>query len=561
MRGLRRLGLAALIAAAPAGADPRDFDDADVARAIEHVHAPPADDARPDTSGYDVRKYTLRYDLDFDARTIQADTVIDAVATGGGLKSVTLDFTGFDISALSVDGAPAAWQRTGGKLEVTLPHALAAGAAFSIDVGFAGAPQTLHGLGLRFTHDGAWTLAEPSGAHQWFPCKDLPSDKATYEGFITVPASITVASNGALVEVTHAGGRRTFHWREDHPIATYLVSLAAGDYRVIEDHYGEIPVRHWVFADVEDAAREDFGRVPEMMDLYSTRFGVPFPFDKYGHALARQYGSAMEHQSCTTYGARVVTGDRRYERVVAHELGHQWFGDLVTPASWDEIWLNEGFATWTEFFWTEHVDPAFVPELMAKRETRYLDAERRDGAYALYAPSHAQLFGTTIYQKGGWVVAMLRYVIGEDAFFAGLKSYLDDNAGGNSTTPKLEAAMEQASGRDLSAFFAQWVYGAGHPVYKTSWSAHAAPGGRTQVDVRIRQTQAGAAYTIPLEIDATAADSSHLRQRVDVPTADTIVSLCLDFAPASVVVDPDNRILGTVTATGRTVPPQPAICP
>jgi aminopeptidase N len=518
----------------------------------------------PDTSGYDVKKYTISYDVDFGSRTISARTRVDAVATAEGLATVDLDFVGFSISELTVDGASGSYARVGGArvLRVALPRALAPGQPFAIEVAYAGQPTIEGGLGFGFTQSGAATFAEPEGARLWYPCKDRPSDKAQYEGFVTVPSSYVVASNGRLVGTTAAGqGRTTYHWLETHQICTYLIDFAVSDYRVIEDSLGDLPVRHYVYPRLESAARTDLSRTPEMIATFQERLGVPYPFDKYGHALFENFGGAMEHQSCTSYGAGLITGDNRYDLVVAHELGHQWFGDLVSPSDWREIWLNEGFATWTEYLWIEHFDPDYLPQLKADRERQFDDYEDRVGAYALYAPPASRLFGTTIYEKGGWVVAMLRDQIGDDAFFAGMRSYLEGHAYGNATTEDFRAAMEAASGRDLSAFFAEWVYGVGHPQYQTAWTARIVPGGHYQLDLRVRQIQSTATvFTTPLEVEAVSADGARVREVVAVTSADAVATVCLDFDPVRVTFDPDNRVLGPVYASGEAVPSQPAVC-
>jgi aminopeptidase N len=566
------VGLALLIAFAPAqaGHDDRPWrrHDADAVKAIQKAEAVAfgkrsPGTAEPDTTGYDVQKYTIRYEVDLASRFVEAEVTIDAVTTAGNVAAVDLDFFGFNVSAVEVDGQPAEYTRqsAGGVLRVEVGPFAEAGRPFSVDVAYSGQPATIDGLGMSFTQHGAATFAEPEGARAWFPCKDRPSDKAAYEGLITVPSGYTVASNGRLAGVTPAGNRRTFHWIEEHPITTYLISIAISDYVVIQDEYRDIPIAHYVYPEKEGAARRDFSRTPAMMGAFEERLGVPYPFDKYGHALFENFGGAMEHQSMTSYGAGLVTGDNRFDAIVAHELGHQWFGDLVSPASWDEIWLNEGFATWTEFLWVEHADPEFLSDMMRQRESAFLSYEDRAGRYALHAPGFDRLFGTTIYQKGGWVVAMLRYVLGDEAFFAGIQTYLTEHSFGNATSEDLRAAMEAASGRDLSAFFDEWVYGAGYPAYLTSWSARAVPGGRFQADVRIRQTQAGTpVFTTPLEVEAVAADGTRVRQRVEISSADQVASICLDFPPVDVVVDPDNRVLGPVTAGDGNVPSQPAVC-
>ncbi|HQR37459.1 MAG TPA: M1 family aminopeptidase [Blastocatellia bacterium] len=558
-----------LLAPVASAQNPERDHDLDVIRAIQRAESRPINrlaklQTEPDTSGFDIRKYTLRYNVNFNDKTIAADVTIDAASTVASLSSVNLDFIGFTISSVTVDGAPATFSRTNGAqtLSIALPNSYAAGATFAIEVTFSGRPLIDdEGLGFGFNSRGAATFAEPEGARLWYPCKDRPSDKAQYEGFITVPTGYVVASNGRLVETTSAGSTTTYHWLESHQIATYLIDFAISNYAIIDDALGDLPVQHFVYPEVENSARRDFSRTPEMIQTFEDSLGVQYPFDKYGHALFENFGGAMEHQSCTSYGSPLVTGDNRYDRVVAHELGHQWFGDLVSPAEWEEIWLNEGFASWMEYLWTEHADPAFLPQLMASRESYWEDYENNVASYALYNPPRERLFGTTIYQKGGWVVAMLRYQIGDEAFFAGMRDYLNAHAQGNATTSDFRAAMEAASGQDLSAFFEQWVYTAGYPQYETSWSSHAVPGGTFQADVRIRQKQSGSTtYTIPLEIEAVSANGTRYRERVEVTSSNTIVSICVPFEPRSIVVDPDNRVLGPVDTSNATVPAQPNVC-
>jgi aminopeptidase N len=406
----------------------------------------------------------------------------------------------------------------------------------------------------------AATFAEPEGARLWFPCKDRPSDKALFETFVTVPDGLVVTSNGTLVETSAADGSRTFHWLESHPIATYLISVAIADYAMLTDDAGGIPLAHYVYRGMEGAAAIDFARTPDMIRVFQQYLG-PYPFAKYGHSLFDNFRGAMEHQGNTSYGASLITGDNRYDRVVAHELGHQWFGDLVSPAEWEEIWLNEGFATWTEFLWTEAFDPAFLPALMAGREDYWMDYEESAGRYSLYAPPDGYLFGSTVYQKGGWVVAMLRYQLGDEAFFAGIRDYLGAHAYDNARTADLKAALENASGQDLTPFFDQWVYGVGYPKYKVSWKSRGVGSGRYQVDLKIKQTQKGTPiFTIPLEVEVTG-DGTSSRQRVAVTAKKSFASVCVDFEPKRVTVDPDNRVLGTVSATARNVPEQPISCP
>jgi aminopeptidase N len=561
--------LAILAVATPALA--QDFDEAHdrhVVDVIQKAEARPLDrlalsKTAPDTSGWDATKYTIRLDINTSSRAVDGRVTVDGEATSDGLASVSLDFVGFSVRSVTVDGVAAAFDRVnnGRVLRVPLARALAAGESFSIEVSYAGIAQTENGLGLGFTANGAATFAEPEGARLWFPCKDRPSDKARYEGIITVPGNLKVASNGLLVDETATGNKRTFHWREDHQIATYLISLAIADYALIQDSYRGIPVWHYLYKQIESAGRRDFSRTPQMMEAFERRLGVPYPFDKYGHATFENFGGAMEHQSCSSYGAGLVTGDNRYDLVVAHELGHQWFGNLVSPAEWEEIWLNEGFASWTEFLWVEEWAPGSHAQLKASREANFMNYEESAGAYSLFAPPPGRLFGTTIYQKGAWVVSMLRYMLGDDAFFAGVRDYLETHSGKSARSTDLRASLEAASGQDLSAFFDEWVYGVGYPRYETAWQGRVVPGGRHQLDIRVRQMQrTPTVFTTPLEVEIRGANGERTRERIPVTSGDSFASLCLEFEPTAVTFDPDNAILGTISGGSASVPSQPALC-
>jgi hypothetical protein len=234
---------------------------------------------------------------------------------------------------------------------------------------------------------------------------------------------------------------------------------------------------------------------------------------------------------------------------------------MESPAEWEEIWLTEGIATWTEFLWVEAWSPSVLPQLMASREASWMGYDDEVARYALYAPPSGRLFGSTIYQKGGWVVAMLRYVVGDEAFFTGIRNYLESHAGGNGRSGELRAAMEEASGMDLSAFFDEWVYGVGYPKYSTSWRSQPATAGRYQVDVRVRQLQQSPTiFTTPLEVEVIGTGGERARQRIAVTGGDSTGSVCVDFVPSSIVVDPDNRILGTVSAGTAAVTAQPIVC-
>jgi hypothetical protein len=280
-----------------------------------------------------------------------------------------------------------------------------------------------------------------------------------------------------------------------------------------------------------------------MLEFYSGLIGeYPFVDEKYGHAIF-PFGGAMEHQTATSYGAVLIRGDHFYDWIVAHELGHQWFGDKVSPAEWPEIWLNEGGATYSEALWREHLGG--LPTL----QSWMTSLDSRPFCGTLYDPlaGGCSLFGHTVYDKGGWVLHMLRHVVGDTDFFQGLRDYFTNQAYANAATADLQAAMEAASGMALGPFFSRWVFDGGEPTYRWGWSAVQTTAGWVTY-VRIDQLQAGAPFTMPIDIVVTTppgnTESTHVVQNT---TAGQDFALPPQAkAPTHVQFDPDGWILKTV---------------
>jgi len=357
--------------------------------------------------GFDVDHYGISITLDETLATFgTATTVIEATATSA-LTTFSLDLLGLTIDRLRVDDTAAAFERRGGEVIVTPATPLPAGEAFVVVVDYHGAPTTvgIESLGINAgwtVLDGtAYVFAEPDAAHTWFPGSDHPSDKATFTITATVPAGLTAVANGELVGTT-AGA----------------------------------------------------ARVPEMLELFASWFG-PYPFSEYGHVVVPGFPAAMETQTMTMMGAGFDA-----EEVVAHELAHQWFGDSVTPATWQHIWLNEGFATFGEFLWLEE---AYGPAVMEGYA---------EGLYAMVAgpgsaisdPGLAELFGAGVYWRGGLTLYALRREVGDTTMRAILTTWHDRYRYGNATTTDFIAVAEEVSERDLGTFFAAWLGGGDLPA-------------------------------------------------------------------------------------------------
>jgi aminopeptidase N len=361
-------------------------------------------------------------------------------------------------------------------LSITLPQPLAEGELDSLTVIYAGVPPEGQGFGsfVQAEHQGApilWTLSQPYGARDWWPCKQDLNDKAdSLDVRVTVPAGQRVAGNGVLVdEEVQPDGRVRHHWRHRYPISYYLIAFAVTNYAVYSDWVplpgGTVEVLNYVFPEVLQDSQGASVRLIGQMQLFDSLFGeYPFINEKYGHAQF-VWGGGMEHQTMS------FMGSLSYE-LMAHELAHQWFGNKVTCGSWEDIWLNEGFATYLSGLCYEFLEPVYW--MPFKRGRRDFVVSQPDGSVRCTDTTQiARLFnGRLTYAKAAYVLHMLRWVCGDSAFFAACRNYLSDPelAHGSALTPQWVAHLEAASGLDLTEFMNDWYIGEGHPQYQMSWS-------------------------------------------------------------------------------------------
>jgi len=549
------LALTTTPVAPPAAGTPWDPDytahlaaanEAELKKRLGRAGVKAAAEATPGMADYDVTWYDLVLDLDPATEQVVGTTTVRAAVVAVSLDVVDLNFNPLvTVAEARSDASTLAFARAGDVLSLTLERTYLQGEIFTVEVDYTGNPAGDY-FGWN-TVEGApmiWTLSEPYGARDWWVCKDLNTDKAdSVDLHITVPDTLVVASNGAEQAATVPGaGRKTFHWQHRYAIAPYLVSLAIHPYQVIVDSYqpavgAPMPVLHYVVPSWATEAQAGYAVTPTMLATFAAAFGeYPFVDEKYAHAHF-PWGGGMEHQTCSSmlywyFG----------EGIIAHELGHQWFGDLITCADFHHIWLNEGFARWLEAFWLEK----------SQGEQAYRDrmaAVRYEGAGTIYvedASDFDQIFNVDLsYNKASWVVHMLRGVLGDEDFFAGLVAYRAQYAGGSATTEELQAVLEGVSGVDLAAFIQQWIYGEYFPAYLVSWGNVPQAGGGGRVTVRIEQTQTlTGLFTMPLEVRITS-DLETVTHRVDNSEAVTWYTFDVAGTPSAVELDPDNRVLCT----------------
>jgi aminopeptidase N len=480
----------------------------------------------------DVKHVKLVVALDFEQETVRGNVYTTFSALYDDLKTVTFDAVELHIERVMLEGSKElAYSTYAKKLIVTLDRPYNYGEQFTIAVEYHAKPRT----GLHFIKPvpedptrpvQAWTFGQPRYHSHWFPCHDAPNDRATSEIIATAPAQFITISNGNLLSVTDNGDTRTHHWRHDVPHAAYLISLVVGDFAVIEDHYKHIPVTYYVRPDRKDDALLYMGKTPEMIRFFSEYTGVEYPYDKYAQTVVEIFTGAMEHTTATMHGFSLLLDKRAsldidLVPVVAHELAHQWFGDLLTCRDWSNGWLNEGFASYFEELWGEHDQGTdYFKQSMLNLKNGYLGEDshyRRPIVYHVYHDDGFELFDAHMYNKGAWVLHMLRHQLGEAAFKRAIQAYISHYREREVITADLERTFEDVTGRSLAQFFQQWVYSGGYPAFEVNYSWDSE---HNMAKVKIKQTQqiddltpcfvtpVDLAFTIPTSDEAARDDNT-----------------------------------------------------
>ncbi len=481
----------------------------------------------------------------------------------GGTTTIRLHAGEMRIDAVTAaQGQPLSFSHEGEDLRITLASPLASDARMEIQIRYEAEPRR----GLYFVapdaaypdkrHE-AWTQGQDEDSRYWFPCFDHPSEKATTEVLIRVPAGYTALSNGALVDRrTLSDGSLLWHWHLKHPHSAYLVMLAVGHYEQIDLGDAPVPLTAYVPPGTRALGERSFGRTAEMVALFGEKFGTPYPYEKYAQVVVQDFiFGGMENTSSTTLLDLMLYDDRAaldfdLDDLVAHELAHQWWGDLLTCRDWHHAWLNEGFATWSELVWREHArgaDDAAYDRL--EMSTRYMREDGQEYRRAIVDRRYEEpidLFDRHLYEKGGQVLHMLRRELGEEGFWKTLATYVAAHRYGTVVTEDLRRAVETATGRDLDWFFEQWIYGAGHPELSVGVRHDEKAG---VVHLSVKQTQkaenTAESFRLSTRVRIEHAGGEVTQHDVRITRREQGFTFPAASAPRSVVLDPDGDLLAS----------------
>jgi aminopeptidase N len=475
----------------------------------------PVPDTYPRQPGIDAEHYVFRVTLRDDTDRIEGEAEVAIRFVEAGITQLALDLatpsgggdgTGMTVSEVTSNGGPVRWVHEDDRLRVTLAEAPETGTLRRFTIRYGGIPADGLKIGPnRYGDRTFFSVNWPNKARQWLPMIDHPYDKATSEFIVTAPVHYQVVANGLLQEETDLGdGQRRTHWRLSVPIPSWLNAIGVA--RFASRHLGSVngvPLQTWVFPQDREAGIVTFeGPVRDAMAFFMERIG-PYTYEKLANVEAAGMGGGMEHASAIFYGSRSVTMAPA-TGIVTHEIAHQWFGDSVTESDWDDVWLSEGFATYLTLLAKEHYEgrDAFVAGLKEARDRVWTGEERdpRETVVHDNLSDMREVLSDLQYQKGAWILHMLRWEIGTEDFWAGIREYYRRYRDATASTADLVRVMEEISGQELDWFFDQWLHRTPSPALEGSWRYDAASG---QVEIQLSQIQPGAPYLLDLEVGLT----------------------------------------------------------
>jgi aminopeptidase N len=505
---------------------------------------------------FDLQHIKLELVFDLPMRKVMGTATLRIAALGDGLREVSLDSAKLTIETVTIKGRGLRFHTDDEKLYLALDRPYAKGVPLDVVIKYHAQPKR----GLFFVMPDRnhptrpsqiWAQGDTAGGNNrfWFPSYDFPNDKTTTEMLVTVPSGWETVSNGSLLNVTEntGAGTRTFHWLQDKPMSSYLVSLVAGEFEKHEDKW-KVPVTYYVPRGRGPAVGRTFGRTTQMLEFFSTNI-APFPWAKYTQTAVDTFNGGMENTSATTLGSATLLDDYQFEddrpatdANIAHEMAHQWFGDLVTCEDWRHSWLNEGFAMYFEALWEEHAEGRDYFDWIEQRAGSNIAGKN---STATVVPQMGSSDYSMIDAKGGWILQMVRGQLGDAPFWKAIQHYTRKFSFKNATTSDLVEAISESTGQDLEWLFDQYVYRPGNPNFDVAWDYDAATG-RAHVSVKQLVDSGHRVFRLPVEFEVMSDGSPRtFRGRVDKASEEFFFPV--PGRPQTVLFDPRNILLKAIT--------------
>ncbi|NML20619.1 M1 family peptidase [Pseudoflavitalea sp. G-6-1-2] len=505
----------------------------------------------------DIASYKYEIELNDLNNQIQGKATVNAVMLQKSdllmldLVSTNPSGKGMTVSAVTENGKQLYFTHLRDTLRIALGATANKGDTRQLVITYGGVPADGLIIGRnKFGHRGFFSDNWPNRARNWIPCNDHPSDKAAVEFIITAPDHYQVVANGVQIEETNLGDKKKLtHYKETVPLPTKIMVIGAADFAV--QYQGDvncIPVYSWIYPDAKEKGFYDYALAKDILAYFIKLVG-PYAYKKLANVQSTTMFGGMENASAIFYAENSVTGTRKCESLIAHEIAHQWFGNMATEADWSHLWLSEGFATYMTIWYFENTHGTDTATFMRKKDREAVltfSRKYKEPVIDKSVTDYLQLLNANSYQKGGWVLHMLRRSMGDSAFLKGVRNYYSEYAGKNATTEDLQRVMEQASGKNFKRFFQQWLYTSGQPVLNIRWKYDAAK----QLISGVIEQQQNTAFEFPVDLAWTEEGQSQPTViSLMVKDKTTTFSFPVKAKPAGFVIDPGVNLLYEGSAT------------
>ena len=477
---------------------------------------------------FDAIHYRVTLNVDMDNKILEGENLITLSPLNNNFDRITLDAEYLVISGVSItDGKELPFEQTEKQVVISLPKQYNHGDTIKIRVKYK-LSKPIRGLlfidetatNPKMVSSDCW----PDKAHQWLPCYDYPNDKVTQEMIVTVNKKYKVLSNGRLVSIKEndSDGTVTYHWNQDLPHSTYLINLSIADYAVIKDSLGSLPINYWVYKGMESDGKTSFKKTPYMINFYNKLYNYNYPWAKYDQVITSYMGGGAEATSATILGEGVVmdtVAEKDYSRegVIAHEISHQWWGDLITLRSWEHNWLNESFGTYSDYLYTRFDEGEDIGALnLLGKKNQYLNEARNKYTRPIVFNRYndpGDNFDSHAYPKGACIIHLLRYILGDDTFFRTISTFLHQNEFKPVDTHDFMKTVKEVSGKNMDWFFEQFFYSPGHPVFDITktWDPSTK---KLKITIIQKQDSIPGApiYTIPVNLGFVFQDTKTIKE-------------------------------------------------